>query len=53
MSFFKGQRKHDAQWPSWINKQQASDLLALLEAHYKSPRGLDLFQALRKRIDTA
>jgi hypothetical protein len=36
--------------PAWITKQQAAELLALLQAHFKSRVGLDLFFAVEKRI---
>jgi len=36
--------------PHAISRQQAEDMLSLLEAHYENEAGLDLFPALRKRI---
>jgi len=37
--------------PSWITSDQAADMIRLLQAHYVSRVGLDLFVSLEKRID--
>lgn len=36
--------------PSWITREQAASLLALIQSHYESRTGLDLFGALEQRI---
>jgi hypothetical protein len=35
---------------SWITRDQARRLLALLESHYTNPTGLDLIRALQTKI---
>jgi hypothetical protein len=37
--------------PSWITSGQAEDMIRLLQAHYTTRVGLDLFFELQKRID--
>jgi hypothetical protein len=37
--------------PTWITKQQASDLLRLLRSHYEDNVGLNLFVALERRLN--
>ena len=37
--------------PSQITREQAADLLRLLQSHHESRVGLDLFRALEKKID--
>jgi len=37
--------------PASITKEQAADMLRLLQSHYESRVGLDLFTTLEKRID--
>jgi hypothetical protein len=37
--------------PEWITKEQAADLLRLLQSHYENRVGMDLFTTLEKRID--
>jgi hypothetical protein len=37
--------------PLWITKEQAADMLRLLQAHFANRVGLDLFVSLEKRID--
>jgi hypothetical protein len=37
--------------PAWITKDQAADLLRLLESHYEQSSALWLFESLKKRID--
>ena len=37
--------------PSWITKEQATDLLHLLCSHYEKWVGFNLFVTLEKRID--
>ncbi len=36
--------------PSWITREQAVSLLRLLESHYESKVGLELFRILEKKI---
>jgi len=37
--------------PLRITREQAADMLRLLQSHYADRAGLDLFVALEKRID--
>jgi len=37
--------------PSQITREQAADLLRLLQSHHESRVGMDLFRALEKKID--
>jgi len=37
--------------PSRITKEQATDLLRLLQSHYENRVGMDLFVTLEKRMD--
>jgi len=37
--------------PAWITKDQAADLLRLLESHFERRVGLELFDTLGRRVD--
>ena len=47
-----GADEFESGWsPDWISGRQAESMLSLLESHYKEEIGLELFSALRRRID--